>query len=128
MRRIPEYGDSLWSRHREAGINLIKNIQRRATWLIPEVNNSSYEEGLEFFNLLTLKYCWFQDDIIQTYKLLHGMDESSGGIFELKIQLLEVTGYHWKPKHQILWEELSSVFVFHASGTVYPGALLIYTI
>lgn len=65
---------------------------------------------------------------MQTYKLLHGMDESSGGIFELKTQLLEVIGYQWNPKHQMLWEKIFSVFVFHASGPVYPGTLLIYTI
>ena len=56
------------------------------------------------------------------------MDESSGGIFELKTQLLEVIGYQWNPKHQMLWEKIFSVFVFHASGPVYPGTLLIYTI
>ena len=42
-----EYGNIVWSPFQKADINLIENMQRRATRFIPEINKLDYQERLE---------------------------------------------------------------------------------
>ena len=51
-----EYGNTVWSPFQKAGINLIENVQRRATHFIPEINKLDYQERLEKSDLPTLAY------------------------------------------------------------------------
>ena len=68
-----EYANVIWSPILKKDIQLIENVQQRATTYIPLINHFSYQERLEKLNLPTLKYRRFRGDTIQTYKILHGM-------------------------------------------------------
>ena len=51
-----QYGNIVWSPFWKADINLIENVQRRATHFIPEINENDYQERLEKLDLPTLAY------------------------------------------------------------------------
>ena len=51
-----QYGNIVWSPFWKADINLIENVQRRATRFIPEINKLDYQEQLETLDLPALAY------------------------------------------------------------------------
>ena len=51
---------------------LLENVQRRATKLVPGLANLSYPDRLRQLNMPTLAYRRLRGDMIQTYKLLNG--------------------------------------------------------
>ena len=51
-----EYSNIVWSPFWKADINLIENVQRRATHFILEINENDYQERLEKLDLPTLAY------------------------------------------------------------------------
>ena len=50
-------------------------VQRRTTKLLYEIREWSYERRLKFLNLPSLKYRRYRGDLIQTYKILHSIDD-----------------------------------------------------
>ena len=70
-----EYTSVIWSSILKKDIQLIENVQQRATRYIPLINHIRYQECLEKLVLPTLKYCRFRGDMIPTYKILHGLYE-----------------------------------------------------
>ena len=81
-----ENGNIVCSPFRKADINLIKNVQRRPTRFIPEINKLDYQERLEKLDLSTLAYRPFRGSIIETYKILHNLYDANrtNSLFELK--------------------------------------------
>lgn len=73
VRPILEYGTALWSPHLGCLQSELEKVQHRATKLIPEISDLPYEERLAFLNLPSLSYRRARKDIIQIYKLLHGL-------------------------------------------------------
>ena len=67
-----EYGWPIWSPHLIKYIDIIENVQRRATKMVPGLSNLSYPERLETLKLPTLTYRRTRGDMIQVYKLLSG--------------------------------------------------------
>ena len=53
-------------------IQMIENIQRRGTKLVPELVNINYTDRLKKLNLPTLKYRRKRGDLIQVFKILNG--------------------------------------------------------
>ena len=51
-----EYGNVIWSPSLQSHINNLDKIQRRATKMIPEMQNKSYEERMESMRLPSLAY------------------------------------------------------------------------
>ena len=49
----------------------LENVQRRATKLIPSLQNLTYSERLQNLNLPSLSYCHNHMDLIMTYKILN---------------------------------------------------------
>ena len=70
----------------KADINVIENLQRRATHFMPEIIKLDYQERLEKLNLPTLGYRRFCGSIIETYKILHNLYDVNciNSLFELK--------------------------------------------
>ena len=68
-----EYANVIWSPILKKDIQLIENVQQRATTYIPLINHFSYQESLEKTKFTNVKYRRFRGDAIQTYKILHGM-------------------------------------------------------
>ena len=67
-----EYGNVIWGPFYKGDIKAVERIQRRATKLVPQIRNLSYEERLKKLNLSSLTYRRRRGDMITTYKLVTG--------------------------------------------------------
>ena len=72
VRPHAEYLHSIYHPNYKKDINLMENIQRRATKLVPELKNLSYPERLKKLNLPTLVYRRLRGDMIEAFKILTG--------------------------------------------------------
>ena len=72
VRPLLEYCVHAWSPHFENDIMLLENAQRRATRMVREFSELSYEERLNELDLPTLKDRRTRGDMILTYRLIHG--------------------------------------------------------
>ena len=70
-----EYCVQVWSPHFRRDIKLIEGVQRRATKLVPELRELSYEERLERLGLTTLEERRVRGDLIETYKIITGKEK-----------------------------------------------------
>ena len=68
-----EYCPQVWSPYLAKDINTLENIQRRATKIVPELCNLSYEDRLKELQLFPLKDRRLRGDMITTYKMLNGL-------------------------------------------------------
>ena len=59
-----EYCIQAWRPYCKKDINMLERIQRRATKLIPELRDLSYEEFLKECGLTTLETRWLREDQI----------------------------------------------------------------
>ena len=55
-------------------IKKIESVQRRATKLIPEFKDKTYEQRLKELILFSVEYRRLRGDMIQVYKILNKMD------------------------------------------------------
>ena len=79
-----EYAVSVWSPNLIKDIDRLEKVQRRATKLIPNIKNKSYENRLKHMNLFSLKKRRLRGDLIQVFKILKGIDNiKSDKIFTL---------------------------------------------
>ena len=69
-----EYASCVWSPHLKKDIDTLEKVQRRATRMVPELNHLSYSERLKKLQLPTLLYRRKRADLIQAFKILHGID------------------------------------------------------
>jgi hypothetical protein len=67
-----EFGNVAWSPRLQKDKDLIEGVLRRATKLVPGMNNLSYEERLKIFKLPTMQYRRDRGDMIEVYKYVHG--------------------------------------------------------
>ena len=69
-----EYAVQSWSPHLKKDIFALEQVQRRATRLIPELSSLPYEERLKALQLTTLEDRRIRGDLIEVYKLVHGIE------------------------------------------------------
>ena len=55
-------------------IKKIESVQRRATKLIPEFKDKTYEQRLKELRLFSMEYRRLRGDMIQVYKILNKID------------------------------------------------------
>jgi hypothetical protein len=72
-----EYGNVVFYPHLKSLIFDIEKVQKRATKSIREFRNLTYKERLQRLRLPTLKYRRARGDMIQVYKILHGIYDSA---------------------------------------------------
>ena len=65
-----EYANQVWNPHLKKHIDLLENVQRRATKSVPGLSKLTYEERLRKIGLPTFAYRRIRDDMIETYKIL----------------------------------------------------------
>ena len=68
-----EYATPVWSPHLKGDRDKIEKVQRRATKLVPELRNRTYEERLKHLNLATLEFRRLRTDLILLYKYSHNL-------------------------------------------------------
>lgn len=81
-----EYANQVWSPYLVKDIEIVENVQRRATRMVPELKGLSYEERLRKLRLPTLAYRRARGDLIEAYKILTGKydDACTRGILKLR--------------------------------------------
>ena len=68
-----EYAQTVWSPYKQKHIEALESLQRRATKIMPCMKKLSYSDRLKKLALPTLSYRRLRGDIIETYKIVHGM-------------------------------------------------------
>ena len=66
-----EYASSLWSPRLVNFTSLVENVQRRATRLLKNSENQSYEDRLQRLDLPTLSFRRLRGDMIEVFKIMH---------------------------------------------------------
>ena len=81
VRPLLEYCVQVWSPHLRKHINLIEGVQRRATRMVPELRELTYEERLKQLKLTTLEQRRVRGDMIETYKIITRKEKVNPGFF-----------------------------------------------
>ena len=76
-----EYCIQAWRPYRKKDIDTLERIQRRATKMIPELRDLSYEERLEECGLTTLETRRLRGDQIEVFKILNGYENIDRNMF-----------------------------------------------
>ena len=71
-----EYGQSVWAPYLIKYINLLENVQIRATKIVDGISKLDYTERLEILNMPSLAYRRLRGDMIETYKHFHKYDKN----------------------------------------------------
>ena len=88
-----EYGEAIWSPYKMKDIEKIEGVQRRATKVVPGLGDKPYEERLKILNLPTLRHRRLRGDMIETYKIIHGIyDKKVAPDLKLKKNMRNSTG------------------------------------
>lgn len=72
-----EYAQVIWSPHFKKQINLIENVQKRATKYVDGLKYMDYPERLRKLKLPSLKYRRARGDMIEIFKHFHVYDKSA---------------------------------------------------
>ncbi len=67
-----EYCVPVWSPYLNKDIDLIEEVQIRATKMVPGLSKTSYPERLKALKLPTLVYRRLRGDMLNIYKIIHG--------------------------------------------------------
>ena len=73
VRPILEYANSVWHPALVRQSALIEGVQRRATFMLRSLQSKSYTERLRSLKLPSLKYRRLRGDMIEIYKIVHGL-------------------------------------------------------
>ena len=77
-----EYCRSVWNPHFRKDIELIEEVQRRATKLVKDVEHlQHYNDRLEHLGLMCLHTGRIRSDLIDTYKIVNGIDNVKTELF-----------------------------------------------
>ena len=95
IRPYLEFAVPVWCPFLKGDIDMIEQVQQRATKLIPAIRNLSYENRLRKLELTTLKDRRLRGDLIQMFKIMNKMDKCDR-YNRFKIILNQVRGHCFK--------------------------------
>ena len=85
-----EYASVVWSPSTITDQRRIEGVQRRATKLVSGVTEMSYPQRLQKLGIPSLQYRRLRADMLQVYKILHGIEESTqmySFIWQMELEL-----------------------------------------
>jgi hypothetical protein len=68
-----DYATSIWSPYLVRHRDIIEGVQRRATKMLPGFKDLEYPERLKRLQLPTMVYRRLRSDMVEVYKLMHGL-------------------------------------------------------
>jgi len=74
VRPILEYGIIIWHPRYKMDRIEVEKVQRRATRLVPALKHLNYEMRLRAMGLPSMEYRMRRGDLIQAFKIYHGLD------------------------------------------------------
>ena len=84
VRPLLEYCVQVWSPYKRKHIKLLERVQKRATKLVPQARNLSYDARLKFLGLTRLVDRRVRGDMIETYKIISGKEDVKlGSLFKM---------------------------------------------
>jgi len=72
-----EYANTVLSLYKQYLIEVVEKVQKKATKFVHECKNVPYTDRLKYLRLPTLKYRRHRGDMIETYKILHGLYDTA---------------------------------------------------
>jgi hypothetical protein len=91
-----EYCVQAWSPSLKKDIALMESVQRRATKLVPELKDKSYDERLNVFNLTSHEERRERGDMIQTFQIIKGKQDIKADQFFEKTSVKHTRGHSEK--------------------------------
>ena len=104
-----EYAVQFWSTHLRRDIDKTERVQRRATKMIPEIRNHSYQQRLKDLKLIILVQRRLRGQLIEVFKYLNTFNNVS------PMGLLAMTSTI-EPK---IMEKINSEAIQHISSTAF---------
>ena len=70
-----EFASCIWAPKHQYNIQRLEKVQQRATRMVPELRNFTYEQRLCILKLETLSYRRMRSDLIEAYRIISGQHE-----------------------------------------------------
>ena len=133
-----EYAAPVWSPQQIKYKELLENVQRRATKLVPGLSKLTYPERLEHLKLPTLAYRRTRGDMINVYKIVYGgFDGSIRSMLPINMFGLRgngkkiyiescnknIRGHNFTMRVRKLWNSLPEHVIQSESVKEFEGAL-----
>ena len=98
VRPIIEYGNVIWGPHFSLDQQSLEKLQRRATKLIPALQQIPYTDRLVLLKLPSLQYRRWRGDMILIYKIIQGLIIIDSFIFTFRSgdTFPTTRGHHYK--------------------------------
>ena len=75
-----EYANSVWNPHHVGLIETLEKVQKRATKMVYACKGMVYSDRLRYLKLPTLVYRRHRGNMIEVYKILHGLYDPEAGL------------------------------------------------
>ena len=72
-----EYAQAVWAPHLSKHVNMIENVQKRATSMVDGLRDIEYNDRLQLINIPTLSMRRARGDMIEVWKHFHIYDRST---------------------------------------------------
>ncbi|XP_072014972.1 uncharacterized protein [Amphiura filiformis] len=112
-----EYCVQAWSPGLRKDITTLEKVQRRATKLVPEIRDMTYEERLQKLKLYTLEQRRLRGDLIETFKILNQFERVDQERF-FKLATTDTRGHSQKLFKPRLHKALRSRQDFYSQRVV----------
>ena len=96
VRTIVEYANPFWCPYLKKDIELIENVQRRATKYLHGMQDLTYEQRLRKLNLTTLTYRRIRGAMIEVYKIFHIYERPISPNISLYLGNIHTRGHNFK--------------------------------